>query len=184
MNLSLSFFRATLLASACAFVVVACGGKEPMSLGENLTTKSCESAGGACKGLTAGACAKWGDANTYACGDGGVGVGCCLDGALDSGSDGAADGAVADSGDACAAKGGQCVAVIPGACAAGTVDPSVSCGGVGASCCIPSSSPDAGPTQCVQEGGQCVGLTPQACPGGHTEAGKCGTGVGVTCCKP
>jgi hypothetical protein len=145
------FSRASLCLGLGAGLVVACSGKEAVSLGENNlhgSPVSCGSAGGACIGIYPGACQNWGDANAYSCG-GGVGTGCCLDSANDGGSpDAASDGSGARDGGSpgndggspsCASNGGQCVFPAPGACPSGTFDDTLSCGSPSnMSCCLPA----------------------------------------------
>lgn len=91
---------------------------------------------------------------------------------------------------ACENAGGTCIPVVPGAaCPAGSAVSAMSCGGAGASCCLPTTEQDAGDA-CAAAGGTCV-ANPGQCGeevghlGTSVENAACGSGgngVAPVCC--
>ncbi len=139
---------------------------------------NCETAGGACVGVTPDNNKVCDFRTGYSCG-GGVGAACCFPKLVPPASDAGPS--------ECSNAGGACVdvtSVNENVCDYKS-GPGFNCpqkpggGSPGVGCCFPKVVP---PTVCVSEGGTCEAIVPSlSCK--TMESGKCGGGVGVTCCK-
>ena len=170
---------------ALSFSAIACGSSEestssqdnaqiqeaPLDATPDGPLPTCAAKGGKCGAVVPGACTDGTvDPNVSDCGSGQVGASCCIPKKKQP----------EPPKPSCASVGGACTPVVPGACADGTIDPNVDCGGVGAACCVPKPKPK---PSCASLGGTCTAVVPGACANGTIDANAdCGGGVGVSCC--